>query len=142
MRDGLTEGDFEATRNYLLKYVNVLTQSQGRQIGYALDSRFYANPPFAEFVRKRLQALTLDDVNYVLREHLRTDGLALVVVTPDAEDLPARLAKDTPSPITYNAPKPSEIMVEYEVIQQYPLGIGREAIRTVSVEDVFEQALF
>ena len=78
----------------------------------------------------------------MLREHLQTEDLALVVVTPNAEALAERLASDAPSPITYNAPKPDEIMVEDEVIQQYPLGIDREDIRIVPAEEVFEDAVF
>ncbi|MEP0546153.1 MAG: pitrilysin family protein [Rhodothermales bacterium] len=142
VRDGMTEEDFEATRNYLLKFVNVLTQSQGRQLGYALDSQFYGNPAFTEFIRQGLQNLTLDEVNRVLREHLQAEDMALVVVTPNAENLADRLAKDTPSPITYNAPKPDEIMVEDEVIQQLPLGIDREDIRIVPADEVFETGVF
>ena len=142
VRDGMSEADFEATRNFLLKYVNVLTQSQGRRIGYALDAQFYGTPDFNTFIRRGLEALTLDDVNRALREHLDSDAMALVVVTPNAEELADRLAKDTPSPITYNAPKPGEIMVEDEVIEQYPLGIERAAVRIVPVGEVFEDAVF
>jgi zinc protease len=68
--------------------------------------------------------------------------MALVVITPNAEDLAERLAADAPSPITYNAPKPDEIMVEDEVIQQYPLGIDRTDIHIVPVEEVFEDDVF
>ncbi len=142
VRDGMTEADFEATRNYLLKFAGVLTQSQGRQLGYALDSRFYGTPAFGEFIRQGLQRLTLEEVNRVIREHLQTDDMALVVVTPNAEDLAERLAKNSPSPIAYNAPKPDEIMVEDEVIQQFPLGIDREDIRIVPAEEVFEGDVF
>jgi zinc protease len=142
VRDGMSEADFEATRNFLLKYVNVLTKSQGRQLGYALDSEFYGIPGFTELIRDGLESLTLDEVNRVLREHLQTENMALVVVTPDAEALAERLASDAPSPIAYNAPKPSEIMVEDEVIQQVPLGIDRADIRIVPAEEVFERAIF
>jgi zinc protease len=138
----MSEADFEATRNYLLKFVNVLTKSQGRQLGYAMDSEFYAIPGFTELIREGLQSLTLDEVNRVLREHLQTEDMALVVITPNAEALAERLASDAPSPITYNSPKPGEIMVEDEVIQQYPLGIDRADIRIVPVEEVFETAVF
>jgi len=142
VRDGMSEVDFEATRNYLLKFVNVLTKSQGRQLGYALDSEYYGIPGFAEYIRERLENLTLEEVNRVLRTHLQTEDLALVVITPNAEALAERLAADAPSPITYNSPKPSEIMVEDEVIQQYPLGIDRADIRIVPVEEVFEGRVF
>ena len=142
VRDGLSEADFEATKNFLLKYANVLTQSQGRQIGYALDGQFYGTGDFNTFVRTAIEKLTLEDVNRALREHLDSDGMALVVVTPDAEDLAERLASDAPSPITYNAPKPDEIMVEDAVIQQYPLDIERENIRILPVDEVFEGRVF
>ncbi len=142
VRDGLSEEDFEATRNYLLKFAGVLTQSQGRQLGYALDSQFYGTPDFAAYIRDGLQKLTLEDVNRALREHLQADDLALVVVTPGAEALADRLVENTPSPITYNSPKPDEIMAEDEVIQQLPLGIEREDIRLLPVEEVFEDTVF
>jgi zinc protease len=142
VRDGMSEEDFEATRNYLMKFASVLTKSQGRQLGYALDAGFYGTPAFNEFIREGLQNLTLDEVNRVLRTHLQTDDMALVVVTPNAEALAERLADDSPSPIAYNSPKPDEIMVEDEVIQQYPLGIDREDIRILSVEEVFERDVF
>lgn len=142
VRDGMSEADFEATKNFLLKYANVLTQSQDRQIGYALDSQFYGTKDFNTFIREGIERLTLDDVNRALREHLGSEGMALVVVTPNAEDLADRLANDTPSPMTYNAPKPDEIYVEDEVIQQYPLGIGREDIRIIPVAEVFEGNVF
>ena len=142
VRDGMSEADFEATRNYLLKFVNVLTKSQGRQLGYALDSEFYGTPAFTEFIREGLRDLTLEEVNRVLREHLQTEDMALVVITPHAEALAKRLADDTPSPITYNAPKPDEIMVEDEVIQQLPLGIDRADIRVIPADEVFETGVF
>src|SRR5690606_14381970 len=85
VRDGLSEADCEATRNFLQKFVGVVTQSQGRQLGYALDAAFYGTPAFTAFIREGLENLTLEEVNRVLREHLQTEDLALVVVTPNAE---------------------------------------------------------
>ena len=39
--DGLSEADFETTRDYLMKNVYVMTAPQDQQLGYALDSAWY-----------------------------------------------------------------------------------------------------
>jgi len=141
VRDGMTEEAFEATRDYLSKFTAVLTQSQDRQLGYGLDARFYGTPEFTEFVGKGLAALTLDDVNRVIREHLRPENMAIVAVAPDAERLAEALATDAPSPMTYNAEMPAEVLAEDAVIERYPLGIAPEAVRIVPEAEVFERRL-
>ena len=41
VEDGLTQEEFEKTREYLMKNVFVMTARQEDQVGYALDSRWY-----------------------------------------------------------------------------------------------------
>jgi zinc protease len=38
---GLTQSDFESSRDYLMKNVFVMTARQDQQLGYALDSKWY-----------------------------------------------------------------------------------------------------
>jgi zinc protease len=142
VRDGMTEEAFEATRNYLLKYTNVLTSTQGRALGYALDAGYYGTPEYVQYVRGGLQRLTLEDVNRAIREHLGSDGMAAVVIAPNAAELAERLVSDAPSPITYASEKPAEILAEDEVISGYPLGLDAGDVRVVEVEDVFERPVF
>lgn len=142
IRDGMTQEDFEATRNFLTKYVNVLTASQGRALGYSLDSDYYGITEFTEYIRSDLATLTLDDVNRALRRHLRSDNMAAVVITPDAASFRDALLADSPSPMEYASEKASEIYVEDEAIQQYPLSLNESDVRVVSVEDVFERRIF
>ena len=54
VEEGITEGDFEATRRFLGKFVNLLTQTQSEELGYALDSQFYGIPPFRDYVKGSL----------------------------------------------------------------------------------------
>src|SRR5690606_37937884 len=71
---GMSETDFEETRSFLTKFVSLLTDGQSRQLGYAMDSRYYGiDASFADYVREGLSRLTLEDVNRVIRENLRTD---------------------------------------------------------------------
>ncbi len=138
LRDGLTRESFEATREFLTKYVDVLTQTQDAQLGYALDSRYYRIPDFATYVREQLKRLTLEDVNRAIRKHLRNDSLRIVIVTEDADALRAAIVGNRPSPITYTSPKPREILEEDKAIEKYPINVKPEHVRVVPVERVFE----
>src|SRR5690606_41743117 len=104
---------------------------------YALDAAYSGTPEYVSYVREGLMALTLDDVNRVIREHLGADGLAAVVITPDAEAFAERLIADAPSPITYASEKPAEILAEDEVVARHPLGLDPDDGRALGVDDVF-----
>ncbi len=138
VRDGMSEADFEATRNFLQKYVSLLTKTQSRQLGYALDSRYYGTPRFSEYVRQGLAALTLDDVNRVLRANLDTANADFVFVSADAAGLADAIAGDLPSPVSYNSAKPEALLTEDRVIESLPLEMGRDRLRIIDAADVFE----
>jgi zinc protease len=141
VRDGLSEADFEATRAFLRNYAALLTATQGRRLGYELDQTFYGLPDFVTWYRAELDRLTLDDVNRALREHLRSDGMEIVVVTPQAEELAEAFTTDRPSPMTYASPKADEVYVEDAVVQGYPLGLSADRVRVIPAETVFEGLL-
>jgi zinc protease len=138
VREGLTEKQFAETRDYLTKFVALLVKSQDRQLGYAMDSRWYGMNDFVTDMRAALGRLTVEDVNRAIREHLTSDELFIVFVAPDAEALASKLASGEPSPIRYESPKSQETLEEDEVIERYPLGIRRESIEIVPVSEVFE----
>lgn len=134
---GMTPEDFEATRNYLLKFVNVLVKTQDRQLGYAMDSRYYGIAEFTSYVRASLAKLTVAGVNLVLQKYLQADNLHFVFVAKDAEGLKQNLATNAPSPISYNSPKPEELLAEDEVIAQYSLPVKAGDITVIPVQEVF-----
>jgi zinc protease len=133
----MDEESFEATRNYLDKFVSLLVKTQSRQLGYAVDSEYYGIDAFTDYVRAGLKKLTLQDVNRVIREQLQTDDLKLVFIAKEAADLAQRLASDAPSPIAYNTPKP-ELADEDAVIAAYGLKLGAQRIEIVPAADVFK----
>ncbi|MEM7083427.1 MAG: pitrilysin family protein [Pseudomonadota bacterium] len=133
--DGLTSAQFEASRNFLDKFVSLLAKSQSRQLGYAIDSDFYRIGNFTDYVRKELAALTVDDVNRVIRENLQTDNMEFVFIAKDAKGLKESLLDDRRSPIEYNAPKP-ELAEEDAVIEVLPLRF--QQIDIVPGDDVFK----
>ena len=138
VRDGLSREAFEATREFLSKYVNILTQTQDAQLGYALDSRFYGIPDFNSYMREQLARLTLEDVNRAIRQHLKSDRMYIAIVTNDAEALRDAIISNKPSPITYNSPKPKEITDEDKIIEAYKIDVKPENVVVVPVDKIFQ----
>ena len=136
--EGLSESDFETTRAFLSKFVSLLMDGQSRQLGYAIDSQYYQTDNFASYVRDGLEKLTLADVNRVIRENLSTRDVQYVFVTADAEDLRRRLVSDQPSPISYDADKPSVLLDEDKLISEIPLDFDADKVTLVSGEEVFD----
>lgn len=137
VRDGISKPDFERTQEFLSKFVNLLTQTQSAQLGYALDSRYYALPDFNGHVKAALARLTADDVNRAIRKYLRATDLDIVIVTKDAEGMKKAILSGEPSTISYVSPKPKEVLEEDKVIGAYKLDVASAGI--VPVDSLFER---
>jgi zinc protease len=138
VRDGMSQEAFESTREFLSKYVNVLTATQDAQLGYALDSRYYGLKDFPTYMREQLAKLTLADVNRVIKQYLKSDAMRVAIVTKDATGLRDAILSNKVSPITYNAPKPKEIMDEDKTIEAYKIVVKPADITIVPVDKVFQ----
>jgi zinc protease len=134
--NGLSEAEFEATRDYLMKNAYLMTATQDQRLGYALDSWWYGIPEYTDYVRGLYAKLTRDDVNRAIKQYLSAKDLDFVIVTKDAEGLRDQLVKDEPSTVKYDAPKP-ELAEEDKVIGSYKLNIKPENVSIVPVEQVF-----
>jgi zinc protease len=138
LRDGMSKEAFESTREFLSKYVNVLTSTQDAQLGYAMDSRYYHIKDLPTYMREQLAKLTLDDVNRAIRQYLKSDAMRIAIVTKDANGLRDAILSNKLSPITYNAPKPKEITDEDKVIEAYKIVVKPADVTIVPVTKVFE----
>ena len=138
--DGMTEEQFELTRDFLYKYVLHFAETTQARLGYAIDDRFYdiSAPGHLARFREVLPTLTLEEVNAAIRKHLQYDDLKIAIVTGEADALKTALAADAPSPMTYANSKPDEVLEEDKQIETYPLNIGEERIRIVPVEEMFQ----
>ncbi|MEO8192277.1 MAG: pitrilysin family protein [Gemmatimonadales bacterium] len=134
---GMSEQDFQSARQYLMKNVYVMTQTQDQQVGYALDSRWYGMPEYTSYMRSQLEKLTREDVNRALKKHLSATDLSVVIITKDAEGLKSQLLADAFSPIKYDAEKPKELLDEDKVIGARKLGITADRITITPVDQVF-----
>jgi zinc protease len=138
VREGMKQEDFAAIRDFLVKYANVLTSTQGARLGYALDSRYYGTPEYTAFMRAGLSKLTLADVNRAIKQYLNPGNMRVVMVTKDAEALRDAIVKGTPSPITYNSPKPADLLAEDKIIEKYKINVRPDQVVIVPVDKVFQ----
>jgi zinc protease len=138
-KNGMSKENFDATKQFLSKFVNVLTKAQDEQLGYAMDSRYYGIPSFTDYVRAQLEKLTLDDVNRIIKKYLQANNVKIVVVTKDAGAFRTAALENKPSPISYTSPPAKEILEEDKIIEKYSLDFDPKAVEVVPVGQVFQK---
>jgi zinc protease len=137
--NGLSEEQFQITRDFLRKYAAVMAKTQSTQLGYALDSARYGIGDFVPWVRGKLDQLTREEVNRAIRTHLSWQNVKIVMVAKDAASLREAIVGNAPSPITYNAPKPADVLEEDKAIMAFPLAVAGEKAIIVDIEEVFRR---
>ena len=139
VENGLSEADFEATREFLVNYSKLYVQTGSRRLGYHMDSAAYGAAYFIDEIQRRLPGLTVDDVNAAVRRHLQADDLAVAVVTRDAAAFRDRLLANEPSPPTYNTAVTEAIRAEDALIEGFEIAVNPERVRVVPVEEMFRE---
>ncbi|MEP7157289.1 MAG: pitrilysin family protein, partial [Betaproteobacteria bacterium] len=136
---GLTDAQFTATRDYLMKNVFLMTSTQNQQLGYALDSQWYGVAEFTKMMRTSLGKLTAADVNAAIRKHLSAKNLSIVAITKDAAGLKEKLVADGFSSIKYDAKQGKDLLEEDQVIGNLKLGIKAESVSIIPADKVFAE---
>lgn len=98
VEDGLTEAQFELTRDYLVNYSKLWAQTLAERLGIHMDSRFYGMPYWIDEIERQLSGMTVEEVNAALEEYVQPDAWQGVLVTPSARATAAALFLDEPSP--------------------------------------------
>lgn len=137
-REGLSEDDFDRTRSFLSKYVNLLTRTKRAELGYAVDSAFYGIGEYNTYVKDGLAKLTREQVNAAIKKHLSPANMKIVLVGENCEALRKSIVADTPSPMQYNSPKPDDIVAEDKIVSTLPLKIAAAHTRIEPVDKFFE----
>ena len=138
IRNGISQEDFERTRDFLSKYVNVLLRTQRARLGYGIDDVWYGAGAFDYRLRTELAKVTRDDVNRTIKRYLRTSRLVIAAVAKNGEELKQQLLSEDPSPMKYNSPKPDDVIEIDRVAEKWPLNLRPEDIKIVPVEQVFQ----
>jgi len=138
VREGMTEEDVAQTKNFLSKYVNLLTKTKRAELGYAIDSQFYGIGEYNGYLKGALQKVTREDVNRAIRKHLTPQNMVIAVIAQDTAKLRDAIVGEAVSPMKYNSPKPDEILQEDKIVEKMKLGIAAANTRIVKVETLFE----
>ncbi len=139
VRDGMTQEEFDRTRDFLKNYSKLWAQDQSRRLGYQMDSRFYGTDDFLATLPQKLDAVTLADVNAAIKRHLRADRACVGIVTKGADAFLRDLITNQASPMTYDAEDmPKDVLAEDAAVAVYQLNINREKSKIVDVEEMFK----
>jgi zinc protease len=138
IKDGIPAEDFERTKEFLGKYVNLLTKTKSAELGYAIDSLVYGIPDYNSYIKNAVAKLTREQVNAAIRKHLRADRMQIVAVAANAEDLKKQITSVGPSVIQYNSAKPTDILAEDKIVGVWELGLRPQDVEIVPVAKVFE----
>lgn len=138
VKNGLSKEDFEGTRQFLMKYVNILTQTKSDELGYALDSRYYGIPEYNQYMKDNLSKLSLEDVNKAIKKYLSTENMRVVLITKDAEGLKKQIVDNEPGKITYASPKPQDVLDEDKIISTFPIPVKSGNVTITPVDEVFQ----
>jgi len=138
VEQGISEEDFQATRNYLLHYSKLWVQNLDRRLGYHMDSRFYGTDYYIDEIERWLRSMTAEEVNRAVKKHLDRWDFRVAMVASSAGDLAAALRENRVSPVTYQTPgTPPEVLEEDKKIERFELPV-RE-VRVIPVEELFEK---
>jgi zinc protease len=138
VNDGLTQSEFDLTRNFLHNYVLHYAPTTMDRLAYALDDKFYNIPgSHLELYRKMLEQVTLPEVNAAIKKYWQYKNMQIVIVTRDAKSLKEALVTNSPSPYTYPTPKPESVLEEDKIISTLRLTIKPENVTIVPVSDLF-----
>ena len=137
---GMTQQEFELTQKFLVKYALHYASTTTERLGYAIDSKFYGiGGDYIDLYRKRIQELTLAQVNAAIKKHLTSRDLKIAVVTRDGEQFKRELIADSPSPVQYQSPKPESVLEEDKIIAAYPLPFTEQSIEIIPAEQMFQK---
>ena len=138
-KNGMSQDDFEATRRFLSKNVNVLTKTQDEQLGYATGQQVLWHRKLYRLRPSALAKLTLEDVNRVIKKHLQADNVKIIVVTKGAEAFKQAAVDGKASPISYTQPPPKDVLDEDKIIESYKLNFNPKKVEVVPVDSVFQK---
>lgn len=138
IQNGMSQEEFELTREFLINYSKLWAQSQSRRLGFLMDSRYYGSEPYIGTIEQHLRGLTLEDVNRAIREHLQLEDYQAVLVAEEATALAESIRSDQPSPIEYESEASPEVLQADDRIEELP--VEATAVRVVPVGELFEGA--
>jgi zinc protease len=142
INNGISQEDFEATRDFLKSYIKLYIQSPDEQLGYLMDSKMYGRDNYIEELGNSLSKLTLEDVNNAIKKYMQIDNMKITIVTDvsEAEPLAESLRNNSSSPMSYSnlvkSGLPEEVLTEDAATENFKLNVKNVTI--VDSKDTFK----
>ncbi|MBC5993448.1 M16 family metallopeptidase [Pontibacter cellulosilyticus] len=142
IKNGMTQEEFELTRKFLRSYIKLYIQTQEKQLGYLMDSRFYGRQDYIQELDRLLANLTVQEVNNAVKKYWQTENMFITIVTDDSEAEPLKqaLLNNTPSPMSYSnlvrEGLPQEVIAEDDKIANYKLNV--KDVKIVDSKETFK----
>ncbi len=137
VKEGMPTAGFEATRTYLVKFLDHLTDTGAKRLGHAMDNAGFGLPEYGPAFKAKLKALTKADVDKAIRKYLRTSALDVVVITKDADAFTKDFFAEACTTPKYDAPKP-ELKAEDEAMARFKTDLKPEAVTVTPLSELFK----
>lgn len=142
VKDGMSQKDFEATRQFLKSYTKLYTQRPSDQLGYLMDSKYYGRKDYIAEAGTLLEKLTLKDVNDAIKKYWQVKNMFITIITDasEADELAKSLKENTVSPMSYSnfikAGLPKDVLQEDDDVANYKLNV--KSVNIIKSEDTFK----
>ena len=142
IKNGMSQKDFEATRQFLRSYNKLYIQTPESQLGFLMDSKYYGRKDYIKEMDALLASLTVEDVNKAVKQYLQTQNMYVTIVTDDSEAIPLAqaLENNTSLPMSYSdlmkEGLPKAVKDEDAEIANYRLNI--KSVKIVDTKDTFK----
>jgi len=136
--EGMSAEQFASIRGYVRSYSKLWIQNLDRRLGYQMDSSFYQTDFYIDEIEKRLETMTVEDVNAAVKRHLNRWDFRVAIVSGKASELADAIESNAKSTITYQASGTApDVLAEDGRIEILELPIER--VRVVPVAEMFEK---
>ncbi len=141
--EGLTQEEFEATREFLISYSKLYAQSPNARLGYLMDSHFYGRKDWIMELDALLKNITLEDVNNAIKKYWQTENMFVTIITDKSEAAPlaTSIKENKPSPMSYsNLVKeglPEEVLKQDDAAANLKLNV--KDVQIIDSKDTFKK---
>lgn len=139
--EGLTQEEFDLTRQFLRSYTKLFIQTPAKQLGFKMDARFYGMDDYIDYLDTKLAKLTLEEVNAAAAKYLQTENMYVCMITDQAEAEPLKvsLLENKTSPMSYSDVVRESLTEEvFELdkeVESYPMNVKK--VEIVIPKDLF-----
>lgn len=143
IKNGMTQADFESTRDFLKSYSKLYVETPVKRLGFLMDSKFYGRTNWITELDSLLSKLTVAEVNAAMKKYWQVNNMKIAIVTDqsEAQPLAESLRTNAPSPMSYNDGLKSsltpQILSEDSVVATYPLII--KDVRIIDSNSTFQK---